>query len=195
MLTRFPCFLGKKRVAVPFLDGKGPFARFSAKIKEIPLFTGVSHGYKGGVMTQTQGPGDKDRLLRTERPLCPFVTPVLARKQSDRRDGLSPGLEDTTRTEGASHAPTRGTITCKLATYQPPLSGPYCRRETVGPAATQLVKGGCLQVAPARPKHNRPTHQHTNHRPRKGNNTTEAGSGWEVGECQSRAEEEHQTHI
>jgi hypothetical protein len=123
-------------------------------------------------MTQTQGPGDKDRLLWTERPLCPFFTPVLARKQSGRRDGLSPGLEDTTRTEGASHASTRGIIPCKLATSQPPLSGPYCRRETVGLAATQLVEGGCLQVAPALPKHKQPTHQHTNPRPRKGNYTT-----------------------
>ena len=45
----FSVFFGEKTGRRPiFWDGKGPFARFSAKFKEIPLFTGVPHGCKGG---------------------------------------------------------------------------------------------------------------------------------------------------
>ena len=119
-------------------------------------------------MTQTQRPGDKDVLRWTEMNLCPFFIPALARKHSGKREGLSTVLEETKRTGEATHESTRGIITCKLAKYHLPLSGPYCRRETVGPAATSSMEGGCLQVALARPEHNQPTHQHTNPRHCKG---------------------------
>jgi hypothetical protein len=69
----FSVFLEKKTGRRPISVGeKGPFARFSTKIKEIPLYTGASHGYKGGAMTQTRCPRDKDILLWTKMTLCPF---------------------------------------------------------------------------------------------------------------------------
>ena len=115
MLTRFPGFLGENGSPSHFLGRKRSVCPFFGKIQGNSTFYGGLARVQGRRNDSDPRPREQGLSALDGKDPLPVFTSVHARKQSGRRDGLSPVLEETTRTEGAFHASTnRGVLRTHL---------------------------------------------------------------------------------